>query len=63
MVKHSPVLAEFEKSIKALAQLLNRDPDLDDEDRVSIENHLQIVQMAYTVWTHRKASRSRNPHG
>ncbi|BCA56051.1 hypothetical protein W02_31910 [Nitrospira sp. KM1] len=59
MTKQFPELADFQKCTRALAKLLDGDPHLQVDDQLSIENHLQIMQLAYGAWLSRYISRSR----
>jgi hypothetical protein len=43
-------LSAFSQSSFALARLLQRGVQLNDTDRLSIENNLAIVQLHYSVW-------------
>jgi hypothetical protein len=44
------MLIRFSNSIADLTSALGNDLDLTAEDRLSIENHLLLLQMAYTGW-------------
>ena len=43
-------LRDFNESCITLASLLQGGANLTDLDRLSIENHLAIVQLNYSVW-------------
>ena len=52
-------LSDFAKSTMALAQRLEEDPHLGVIEQVFIENHIHIIQSAYSSWKrrgHTKAS-------
>lgn len=46
-------LDEFNRSCVVLAKLLQSHIELTDEERLSLENHLAVVQLNYAVWTRR----------
>jgi hypothetical protein len=50
-------LGEFNHSCIVLAKLLQSGVNLTDEERLSLENHLAVVQLNYAVWT-RQCQRS-----
>ncbi|BCA53944.1 hypothetical protein W02_10840 [Nitrospira sp. KM1] len=54
------VLTEFQKSTRDLAKLLEEDPRLHIEEQLSIENHMQILQLAYGAWSCRHLPKT--PH-
>ena len=51
MAKLNTVLLEYAKRSRALADLLKDDPPLTAVDQLLIENHLEVVQLAYSAWT------------
>jgi len=51
-------LSEFGRSIIALAETLETNPDLGLIEQIFIENHMHILQSAYGTWQRRnKASK------
>jgi len=50
MAKLNSVLLEFANCARALAQLLRENQPLSAVDQLLIENHLQAVHLAYSVW-------------
>jgi hypothetical protein len=50
------ILADYSRASVSLAQLLQDKPSLSDLQRLSIENHMAIVQLHYTYWV-RQASK------
>ena len=51
MAKLNTVLLEYANWSRALADLLKDDPPLTAVDQLLIENHLEVVQLAYSAWT------------
>jgi hypothetical protein len=47
------ILSEFGKSAMALAQRLEEDPHFGLIEQVFIENHVHILQSAYSSWKRR----------
>jgi len=45
------VLLEYANWSRALADVLKNDPPLTAVDQLLIENHLEVVQLAYSAWT------------
>ena len=43
-------LKEFGKCCLALCEVLHRDNELDEMELLFIDNHLQVLQMAYQQW-------------
>ena len=50
MAKLNSVLLEFASCARALAELLRENQPLSAVDQPLIENHLQAVHLAYSVW-------------
>ena len=50
MAKLNSVLLEFAICARALAELLRENQPLSAVDQLLIENHLQAVHLAYSVW-------------
>ena len=50
MAELNSVLLEFANCARALAQLLRENQPLSAMDQLLIENHLQAVHLAYSVW-------------
>ena len=50
MAKLNSVLLEFANCARALAELLRENQPLSAVDQLLIENHLQAVHLAYSVW-------------
>lgn len=48
--KKRPALASFGRASIALTDFLREAETLDMEDQMFIENHLVIVQLAYSTW-------------
>jgi hypothetical protein len=46
----SKIMSEFGKLIQDMTKWLDHDSKLDMVDQLFIENHLQVVQMAYAGW-------------
>ena len=49
-----PVLVNFGQSAIALVDLLAENPPLETMEQMIIENHLHILQLAYSAWKRRK---------
>ena len=43
-------LREFGKGVAALRDVMDQDKSLTDMDLLFIENHFQVIQMAYLRW-------------
>ena len=54
---------EYRTISLALAAWLDRNPSLSVEEQVTLENHLQIVQLSYAAWVQRRilADQGANP--
>jgi hypothetical protein len=50
-------LGEFSQSCLAVAKLLQGGAKLTDQERLSLENHMAIVQLTYAVWTRKSDQR------
>ena len=50
MARLNSVLLEFANCARALAELLRENQPLSAVDQLLIENHLQAVHLAYSVW-------------
>jgi len=50
MAKLNSILLEFASCARALAELLRENQPLSAVDQLLIENHLQAVHLAYSVW-------------
>ncbi len=50
MTKLNSVLLEFANCARALAELLRENQPLSAVDQLLIENHVQAVHLAYSVW-------------
>jgi hypothetical protein len=50
MAKLNTVLLEYANCSRALADLLKGDPPLTAVDQLLIENHLHVVELAYSAW-------------
>ena len=50
-------LKEFSQCCMALCEVLHSDKPLDEMELLFIDNHLQVLQMAYAQWK-RKARKS-----
>ena len=48
------VLVGFEKSVIAMAELLEQNPAFGPMEQMLIENHLHILHMAYHSWKRRQ---------
>ena len=48
------IMSEFGKHIQDMTKWLEHDPKLDLVDQLFIENHIQVVQMAYAAWKSRQ---------
>ena len=44
------LLREFGKSVVALRDMMDQDRSLTDMELLFIENHFQVIQMAYLRW-------------
>lgn len=44
------ILREFGKSVVALRDVMDRDRSFTDMELLFIENHFQVIQMAYLRW-------------
>jgi hypothetical protein len=44
------VLREFGRSVVALRSMMDQDRSLTDMELLFIENHFQVIQMAYLRW-------------
>jgi len=53
----SKIMSEFGKLIHDMTKWLDHDPKLDMVDQLFIENHLQVVQMAYAGWKSRQGKK------
>jgi len=51
MAKLNTVLLEYANCSRALADLLKDYPALTAVDQLLIENHLHVVELAYSAWT------------
>lgn len=49
-----PVLLTFGRSVIALADLLEQNPQFGPMEQMLIENHLHILHMAYHTWKRRQ---------
>jgi hypothetical protein len=49
----------FSESSRALADLLKEKPNISMDDRINIENHLVLVQLALTATKYDESSRRR----
>jgi hypothetical protein len=49
----SPELDEFSRAIQDFRLAMERDLPLNDFERLSLENHLALLQMTYIEWKHR----------
>ena len=49
-------LTNFEKDVLALAQWLDEGPPLNTIEQLSLENHLELILLAYHAWKHRLES-------
>ena len=52
-------LSDFSKACVSVAKMLQEGPSLSDLERLSIENHLAIVQLNYACWVRQFG---RKPH-
>jgi hypothetical protein len=63
--KPDKTLSEFGRSIIALAETLQSNPDFGVIEQIFIENHMHILQSAYGTWQRRnkanKPSRMTHP--
>ena len=50
-------LYEFSKSIKEIANLLESDCNMNQNEQLFLENHLSLIGMAYAGWKLRNSSR------
>jgi hypothetical protein len=50
--KKHKVLRSFGEASTALANYLREGEKLDADERTYVENHVLIVQLAYTTWKH-----------
>jgi hypothetical protein len=62
MKKHQ-TLATFGKASQALANLLKEEDNLELDDQTFIENHLLIVQLAYSAWKYSRNKIGRSREG
>jgi len=53
------IMSELGKLTQDMTKWLEHDPKLDMVDQLFIENHLQMVQMAYARWKSRQAHTKR----
>ena len=53
--RDSPV-REFEKCVWSLVRWLGERPTLNTLERLSLENHLQAIYLAYSAWKRRETS-------
>jgi len=51
------IMSEFGKLIQDMIKWLEHDPKLDMVDQLLIENHLQVLQMAYAGWKSRQGKK------
>ncbi len=56
MPKRDSELIEFGKCAQALAKWLDKGLTLDIVDQIWLENHLELIQMAYSAWKRRHAA-------
>jgi hypothetical protein len=54
MAETDNALREFGKGTLALCEVLHRDTPLDDRELLSIDNHIQVLQIAYFQWKKRQ---------
>ena len=54
------IMSEFGKHIQDMIKWLEHDPKLDMVDQLLIENHLQVLQMAYAGWKSRHIRQRHN---
>lgn len=52
------ILSDFGKSAMALALRLENEPDFGLIEQVFIENHIHIIQSAYSSWKRRQLSKA-----
>lgn len=52
------ILSDFGKSSMALALRLENEPDFGLIEQVFIENHIHIIQSAYSSWKRRQLSKA-----
>ena len=57
------IMFEFGKLIQDMTKWLEHDPKLDLVDQLFIENHLQVVRMAYAGWKSRQIQQNENHRG
>lgn len=51
---------EFGKSAKEIANLLECDSDMNENEQLFLENHLYVLGMTYAGWKLRNCSRATN---
>ena len=57
-------LYEFGKSAKEIANLLESDSCMDQNEQLILENHLSLLVMAYAAWKLRKSATEKSDlHG
>ena len=61
MAKLNTVLLEYANCSRALADLLKEYPPLTAVDQLLIENHLRVVELAYSAW--KRQHRLSDPEG
>lgn len=54
-------LSDFGKSAMALVERLQEEPRIDVIEQVFIENHLHILQSAYSSWKRRNTKQAERP--
>ena len=57
--KKTKILKSFGEASTALANYLREGEKLDLDERTYVENHVLIVQLAYTTWNHLYQKRQR----
>ncbi|HKE60850.1 MAG TPA: hypothetical protein VKB33_00165 [Nitrospira sp.] len=62
-MSQTKIMFEFGKLIQDMTKWLEHDPKLDLVDQLFIENHLQVVRMAYAGWKSRHIKQNESRRG
>ena len=54
-------LSDFNRVCESIAKMLQEGPALSDQERLSVENHIAIVQLNYGYWV-RQFAGQKFPH-
>ncbi|HSF67709.1 MAG TPA: hypothetical protein VLA67_09820 [Nitrospiraceae bacterium] len=51
----NPLVTDFEKCARSLAQWLDGEPPLSTMEQLSLENHLHVIHLSYGAWKHKQS--------